>query len=214
MAELMSVKLNMWHQVGMTHHSIFAAAWKIFSVRPDRDRFLSNTTLRFECTAYGLRGQQYSILLQFLADVCWSIRLCRGTSSGPSRECTPLFLSPNRVKPFLSQGPSLVNTVALTRLLRRVGLSLLCLSLENTLAVCEGRVPLDAVTGLSLLFLGFFFLSHDSDSENCVWRHPKLLSGVYLLPLPTVLWTTELVEGRPAKKNSTVSLTAGGGSRD
>ncbi|GJW51827.1 hypothetical protein Tco_0093178 [Tanacetum coccineum] len=64
--------------------------------------------------------------------------------------------------------PSLVNTVALTRLLRRVGLSLSRLSLENTLAVCEGRVPLDAVTGISLLFLGLFFLSYDSDFENCV----------------------------------------------
>ncbi|GKA09805.1 hypothetical protein Tco_0689238 [Tanacetum coccineum] len=64
-------------------------------------------------------------------------------------------------------GPSLVNTVALTGLLWRVGLSLSCLSLENTLAVREGRVPLDAVTGLSLLSLGLFFLSQDSDSENC-----------------------------------------------
>nr|GEU34588.1 zinc finger BED domain-containing protein RICESLEEPER 2-like [Tanacetum cinerariifolium] len=95
-------------------------------------------------------------------------RLCRGASSGPSRECTPLYLPPNRVKTFLSPEPSLVNTVALTGLLWRVGLSLSCLSLENTLEVCEGRVPLDSVTGLCLLFLGLFFLSHDSDSENCV----------------------------------------------
>ncbi|GKD69523.1 hypothetical protein Tco_1323613, partial [Tanacetum coccineum] len=64
--------------------------------------------------------------------------------------------------------PSLVNTVALTGLLRRVGLSLSSLSLENVLAVCEERVHLDAVTGLCLLFFGFFFLSHDSDSENLV----------------------------------------------
>ncbi|GJZ18385.1 hypothetical protein Tco_0554508 [Tanacetum coccineum] len=98
------------------------------------DRFLSSTALRSECTSCGLRGQRYSILLQFLADVCWRI---------------------------------LVNIIALTGLLRRVGLSLSCLSLENTLAVCEGRVPLDAVTGICLLFLGLFFLSHDSDSENC-----------------------------------------------
>ncbi|GJY61213.1 hypothetical protein Tco_0461870 [Tanacetum coccineum] len=95
-------------------------------------------------------------------------RLCRGASSGPNRECTSLFHSPNRVKTFLSPRPSLVNIVAFTGLLRRVGLSLSCLSLENTLAVCEGRVPLDAVTGLDLLFLGLFFLSRDSDSENCV----------------------------------------------
>ncbi|GKD00656.1 hypothetical protein Tco_1170930, partial [Tanacetum coccineum] len=47
----------------------------------------------------------------------------------------------------LCRGPSLVNTVALTGLLRRVSLSLSYLSLENTRAVCEGRVPLDAVTG-------------------------------------------------------------------
>ncbi|GJZ10609.1 hypothetical protein Tco_0545368, partial [Tanacetum coccineum] len=95
-------------------------------------------------------------------------RLCRDASSSLIRECTSLFLSPNRVKTFLSPGPSLVNTVALTGLLRRVGLSLSCLNLENTLAVCEGCVPLDVVTGLCLLFLGLFFLSHDSDSENCV----------------------------------------------
>nr|GEY07092.1 hypothetical protein [Tanacetum cinerariifolium] len=106
-------------------------------------------------------------------------RLCRGASSGPSRECTPLFLSPNRVKTFLSPGPSLVNTVVLTGLLRWVGLSLSCLSLENTLAVYEGRLPLDAVIGLCLLFLGLFFLTHDSDSENCVCEFRCDLSSVF-----------------------------------
>ncbi|GKB04128.1 hypothetical protein Tco_0832271 [Tanacetum coccineum] len=94
---------------------------------------------------------------------------CRDALSDSNCECTSLFLSLNRLKMFLSLGPSLVNTVVLTGLLRRVGLSLFCLSLENTLAVCEGRVPLDAVTGLCLLFLGLFFLSHDSDSENCAY---------------------------------------------
>ncbi|GJZ93816.1 hypothetical protein Tco_0666019 [Tanacetum coccineum] len=42
----------------------------------------------------------------------------------PSRECTLLFLSPNRAKTFLSLGPSLVNIVAFTGLLRRVDLLL------------------------------------------------------------------------------------------
>ncbi|GJU08131.1 hypothetical protein Tco_1124561 [Tanacetum coccineum] len=92
--------------------------------------------------------------------------LCCGAMSGPSRECTLLLLSHNCVKTFLSLGPSLVNTVAFTGLLWRVGFSLSCLSLEKALAFCEGRVPLDVVTGLSLLFLGLLFLSHDSDSEN------------------------------------------------
>ncbi|GKA46917.1 hypothetical protein Tco_0739800 [Tanacetum coccineum] len=107
-----------------------------------------------------------------------------------SHECMSLFLSTNRLKIFLSLGPSLVNTVALTELLRRVGLSFSCLSLENTLAVCEGRVPLDAVTGLCLLFLGLFFLSHDSDSENCGYfpkfirrETPRIAIGCLLTPL-------------------------------
>ncbi|GKE80164.1 hypothetical protein Tco_1550164 [Tanacetum coccineum] len=94
--------------------------------------------------------------------------LCCGAMSGPSCECILLLLSPNRVKTFLSLGPSLVNTVSFTRLLRRVGFSPSCLSLEKALAFCEGREPLDAVTGLGLLFLGLIFLSHDSDSENWV----------------------------------------------
>ncbi|GJS89708.1 hypothetical protein Tco_0772344 [Tanacetum coccineum] len=109
--------------------------------------------------------------------------LCRGATSGPSRKWTLLFLSPNRVKTSLSLGPSLVNTVVLTRLLRRVGLSLSCFSLENTRAVREECVPLDAVTGLCLLLLGLFFLSRDSDSED--WdlivmffaNFPKLVRG-------------------------------------
>ncbi|GKF35565.1 hypothetical protein Tco_0112323 [Tanacetum coccineum] len=88
--------------------------------------------------------------------------------SGLSRECTLFLLSQNRVKTFLSLRPSLVNTVAFTELLRRVGFSPSCLSLEKALAFCEGRVPLDAMTGLGLLFLGLLFLSHDSDSENWV----------------------------------------------
>ncbi|GJZ59976.1 hypothetical protein Tco_0615792 [Tanacetum coccineum] len=115
---------------------------------------------------------------------------CRDALSGSNCECTSLFLSPNHLKTFLSLGPSLVNTVVLTRLLRRVGLSPSCLSLENTLAVCEGRVPLDAVTGLCLLFLGLFFLSHDSDSENCAYfsklirrETPKIADGCLLTPL-------------------------------
>nr|GEW70485.1 hypothetical protein [Tanacetum cinerariifolium] len=94
--------------------------------------------------------------------------LCRGATSGPSRECMLLFLSPNRVKTFLSLGPSLVNTVALTGLLRRVVLPHSRLSLEDALAVCEGGVPLDAVIGLCLLFFGLLFLSHDSDSDLVV----------------------------------------------
>nr|GEW17668.1 hypothetical protein [Tanacetum cinerariifolium] len=102
--------------------------------------------------------------------------MCRGASSGPSCECTPLFLSPNRVKIFLSPGPSLVNTVALIRFLRRVGLSLSFLSLENTLAFCEGRVPLDAAIGLCLLFLGCLFMSHDYDSDKCVCKFQCELS--------------------------------------
>ncbi|GJW61990.1 hypothetical protein Tco_0111325 [Tanacetum coccineum] len=40
--------------------------------------------------------------------------------------------------------------------------------LKNTLAVREGRVPLDAVAELSILSLGLFSLSQDYDSENCV----------------------------------------------
>ncbi|GKB16196.1 hypothetical protein Tco_0850119 [Tanacetum coccineum] len=64
--------------------------------------------------------------------------------------------------------PSLVNTVALTGLLWRVGLAPLRLSLENALAVYEGCVPLDAVVGLCLLFLGLLFLFHDFDYENWV----------------------------------------------
>ncbi|GJW32010.1 putative ribonuclease H-like domain-containing protein [Tanacetum coccineum] len=48
--------------------------------------------------------------------------------------------------PFSTRMPvsRLVNNVALTRLLRRVGLSLSCFSLENALVVREERVPLDA----------------------------------------------------------------------
>ncbi|GJV20155.1 exosome complex exonuclease RRP44 homolog A [Tanacetum coccineum] len=74
-----------------------------------------------------------------------------------------------------------------------VDLSPLCLSLENALAVCEERVPLDAVTGLCLLFLGLFFLSHDSNSENwvCEFRY-FLLRKVAPLALPR--------EGDPAIK--------------
>ncbi|GJZ75118.1 hypothetical protein Tco_0639583 [Tanacetum coccineum] len=101
-------------------HRLTCAFWTS-SVRPDHGRLLSHTALLFGCMACGLRGQRCSILLQFLADACWSM-------------------------------PSLVNTVALTGLLRLVGLPLSCLSLENTLAVCEFRCE----------------LSHDSDSENCV----------------------------------------------
>ncbi|GJY80793.1 hypothetical protein Tco_0493544, partial [Tanacetum coccineum] len=62
--------------------------------------------------------------------------------------------------------PNLVNTVVFTGLLRRVGLFPLRRSLENTLAVCEECVPLDAVTGLCFLLFGFFILLYDSDSEN------------------------------------------------
>ncbi|GJR65930.1 hypothetical protein Tco_0011995 [Tanacetum coccineum] len=103
------------------------------------------------------------------------------------------------------QGTKLFGSILLAEYIRRkVGLSLSCLSLENELAVCEECVPLDAVTGLCFLLFGLFFLSHDSDSENWVcefrWelsllsagRHPELLSGVCLLPLPAVFWTAEL----------------------
>ncbi|GJU07696.1 reverse transcriptase domain-containing protein [Tanacetum coccineum] len=75
--------------------------------------------------------------------------LCRGAMSGPSHECTILFLSLICVKTFLSLGPILVNTVAFTGLFRRVGFSPSCLSLEKALVFCEGRVSLDAVTGLA-----------------------------------------------------------------
>ncbi|GJQ93739.1 hypothetical protein Tco_0004878 [Tanacetum coccineum] len=137
-------------------------------VRPDRDHFLSGTVLRPECAACGLRDQRRPESADVLVLLFLLACLCRGATSGPSREWTLLFLSPNRVKTSLSLGPSLVNTVALTGLLRRVALSLSCFSLENALAVREDRVPLDAVTGLCLLLLGLFFLSHDSDSENWV----------------------------------------------
>ncbi|GJZ87421.1 hypothetical protein Tco_0659031 [Tanacetum coccineum] len=133
-----------------------------------------------------------------------------------------LFRSPNRVKTFLSLGPSLVNTVALAGLLWRVGLSLSCLSLENTLAVREGRVPLDAVTELSLLSLGLFSLSQDLDYENCVrefrcelsplsaGRHPELPSGVCLLPLPAVFRTAELAERYVLRKGTQSGGACGG----
>ncbi|GKB91099.1 hypothetical protein Tco_0963371 [Tanacetum coccineum] len=221
----MSVELNMWHQVGMTHRSIFAAAWKIFrwssgslvssyvftligmrvlfgtskfqicavngsvsSHNHGWERSSSSFDLRFldfQCPPWSWSFfESYSSLLRvssltsFLlwlgvsADLPVLLYLlvspCRGAFSGPGRECMSLFLSPNRAKTFLSLRPSLLNTVALTGLLWRVGLSLSRLSLENALADYEGRVPLDAMTGLCPLFLGLLFLSHDFDSENCV----------------------------------------------
>ncbi|GKC31394.1 hypothetical protein Tco_1038688 [Tanacetum coccineum] len=110
--------------------------------------------------------------------------LCRSAMSGPSRECTLLLLSPNHVKTFLSLGPSLVNIVAFTRLLQRVGFSPSYLSLEKALAFCEGCVPLDALIGLGLLFLGLLFLSHDSDFENWVCEFRCELSPKTPLALP------------------------------
>ncbi|GKD59101.1 zinc finger BED domain-containing protein RICESLEEPER 2-like protein [Tanacetum coccineum] len=92
------------------------------------------------------------------------------------------------MKTSLSLRPSPVNTVALTGLLRRVGLSLSCLSLENTLAVCEECVPLDAVIGLCFLLLGLFFLLHDSDSEN--W------SRVIVCRVVVILLAERLMLGR------------------
>ncbi|GKB14246.1 hypothetical protein Tco_0848169 [Tanacetum coccineum] len=150
---------------------------------------------------YGLRLARFSADLLVL--LLLFTYLCRGATLGLSHECMLLLLSPNCLKTFLSSGSSLVNTMALTGLLRRVSLSLLCLSLENTLAVCEGRVPLEAVTGLCLLFLGLFFLSHDSDSENwvCEFRYfpkpirkevPRIVVGCLLAPLVAIFWTVEL----------------------
>nr|GEW38960.1 retrotransposon Gag domain-containing protein [Tanacetum cinerariifolium] len=127
-------------KVGINHLHSLAYAFCTSSARPDRDHFLSGAVLRPEFAACGLRGQRHLILLQFPADLHWSTR------------------------------PSLVNTVALIGLLRRVGLSLSCFSLENALAVREERVLFDAVTRLCLLLLGLFFLSHDSDSENWVCK--------------------------------------------
>nr|GEW44561.1 hypothetical protein [Tanacetum cinerariifolium] len=96
----------------------------------------------------------------------------RNSDSLPTRPDRDHFLSGTFLRPECAacglRGPSLVNTVALTELLRWVGLSLSCFSLENALAVREERVPLDAVTELCLLLLGLFVLSHDSDSENWV----------------------------------------------
>ncbi|GJT33616.1 hypothetical protein Tco_0924035 [Tanacetum coccineum] len=150
-------------KVGINHlHSLAYASWTS-SVRPDHDHFLSGTLRMSSLASFFLRlGFSADLLVLLFLLTC----LCRGATSGPSREWTLLFLSSNRVKTSLSLGPSLVNTVALTGLLHRVGLSLSCFSLENALAVREKRVPLDTVTGLCLLLLGLFFLSHDSDSEN------------------------------------------------
>ncbi|GJV79425.1 hypothetical protein Tco_1515295 [Tanacetum coccineum] len=88
----------------------------------------------------------FLLWLWFLTDLL--VRLCRGATSGPSHKCTLLLFSPNRVKTSLSLGPSLVNTVVFNGLLQRVGSFPSRRSLENTLAVCEERVPLDAVSGL------------------------------------------------------------------
>ncbi|GJX45903.1 ALP1-like protein isoform X1 [Tanacetum coccineum] len=185
-------------------HILTCAFWTS-SVHPGHDHFLNDTALQF----LRISSLAYFLLwIGFSADLLVLLLLftymCRGATLGLSRECM-LLLSPYRLKTFLSSGPSLVNTVALTRLLRWVGLSLLCLSLENTLAVCEGRIPLEAVTGLCLLFLGLFFLSHDSDSENwvCEFRCelspypvreevPRIVVGCLLAPLVAVFWTVEL----------------------
>ncbi|GJS48194.1 hypothetical protein Tco_0598315 [Tanacetum coccineum] len=122
--------------------------------------------------------------------------LCRGATSGPSCEWTLLFLSPNRVKTFLSLGPSLVNIVAFTGLLRQVGLSPSCHSLEKALVFCEGRVSLDAVTGLGLLFLVLLFMSHDLDSENLVCEFRCELSPCNVGGSHTVrsVWTTSYID--------------------
>ncbi|GJR43694.1 hypothetical protein Tco_1311797 [Tanacetum coccineum] len=95
--------------------------------------------------------------------------LLRGAAYGPNHECMSLFLSPSRVKTFLSLSPSLVNTVVLTGLLRQASFAPSCRILEKTLALYERRVSLDAVMGLGFLFfLGFLLLSHDSGSESWV----------------------------------------------
>nr|GEV57577.1 hypothetical protein [Tanacetum cinerariifolium] len=92
-------------------------------------------------------------------------------------------------------------------LLRRAAFVPSCLSLEKTLALCERRVSMDAVTGLGFLFfLGLLFLSHDSDSESqdlvvvfftnfaklVLFRYPGPPSVACLLHLPAVFRTTEL----------------------
>ncbi|GJZ87417.1 hypothetical protein Tco_0659027 [Tanacetum coccineum] len=86
-----------------------------------------------------------------------------------------LFRSLNRVQTFLSPRPSLVNTVALVGLLWRVGLSLSCLSLKNTLAVREGR---DA--------------SFRHFPKLIRGKTPRTTVGVCLLPLPAVFRTAKL----------------------
>ncbi|GJZ02583.1 hypothetical protein Tco_0520544 [Tanacetum coccineum] len=103
----------------------------------------------------------------------------------PSRECTLLFLSPNRAKTFLSLGPSLVNIVAFTGLLRRV--SFFCRMIQT----------------LRIGFASFdvsFHLWLREDSALTVEIISSLSNGGFVL--------SEYDQRFPAKKSSTVSLTS------
>ncbi|GJT57185.1 hypothetical protein Tco_0992239 [Tanacetum coccineum] len=157
-------------RVGIDHlHSLAYVSWTS-SVRPDHDHFLRGTTLRSEqaaCTV-SIILFFFDFSLTFIGARDVALDEIPDVLPSPVCEWTLLFLSPNRVKTFLSLGPSLVNIVAFTGLLRQVGLSPSCHSLEKALVFCEGRVSLDAVTGLGLLFLVLLFMSHDLDSENLV----------------------------------------------
>ncbi|GJY82349.1 hypothetical protein Tco_0495725 [Tanacetum coccineum] len=73
-----------------------------------------------------------------LAFLLLLVCLCRGAMSGPSHECTLFLICLNRVKTFLSLGSSLVNTVAFTELLWRVGFSP---SGEGTCVMRGARAP-------------------------------------------------------------------------
>ncbi|GJU86237.1 hypothetical protein Tco_1293783 [Tanacetum coccineum] len=157
-------------RVGIDHlHSLAYVSWTS-SVRPDHDHFLRGTTLRSEqaaCTV-SIILFFFDFSLTFIGARDVALDEIPDVLPSPVCEWTLLFLSPNCVKTFLSLGPSLVNIVAFTGLLRQVGLSPSCHSLEKALVFCEGRVSLDAVTGLGLLFLVLLFMSHDLDSENLV----------------------------------------------
>ncbi|GKB96775.1 hypothetical protein Tco_0982912, partial [Tanacetum coccineum] len=92
------------------YHQLGDVAIELFDQIRLRMRSLASFFLRFGSSADLL---ELALLLSFAC-------LHRGATSSPSRECMLLFLSPNRVKTFQSLWPSLVNTVLLIGLLRRV----------------------------------------------------------------------------------------------